>query len=401
MSSEFVSNEISDREVVETRNSPVSVADRPTVLVLIVDFRPSFAASGPNRSWTRIVSSLSDRFHFRFISSADPDEETGVWHVMDGCERIALRRNGFFVEGIVDLLRNTHCDLMISNSFFDPALTLPALLLHRIGVIRTPVIVAPRGEFSPAALMLKPIRKRCHLRAVKLLRLLKGVDLQATDEQDAAKIRAEFKSANIVLGPNIRPLDPLPPFVSDAAGGSLRIVFMSRIDNMKNLEWALRMLAAVEFPIVFNIYGPISNQTYWEQCRVAIEAQPPNVQCHYHGALHPDLVPAVLAQHDLMLLPTRGENFGHAIVDAFLAGTPVLIADTTPWRGLAGVKAGADLPLDDVEPWIAFVRRFAAMAQEERLEWRAGARRFAEQRLDTAADTDRLAACFQAAMALG
>lgn len=116
------------------------------------------------------------------------------------------------------------------------------------------------------------------------------------------------------------------------------------------------------------------------------------------GTLEPSRVIRTVANYDLFILPTRGENFGHAIAESLLAGTPVLIADTTPWRGLEAAKAGADLPLDDREQWLRFLRTFAALDPAQRLEWRYGARRCAEQRLDPVADAERLAACFEAAM---
>ncbi len=375
------------------------MSERPTILVLLGCFRPGFQASGPNITWVRVATSLSNHYRFRFVAEADPGEATGRWGFLDGCERMALRRGKFFVDGVIRLLRKTPHDLIVCNGFFDPALTLPVLLLKRLGMLRSSVLVAPRGEFAAAALKLKPFRKRFYLRMVGMLGLLDRVTLQATDEQEAANIRAVLPVAGIVIGPNLRPLDSLPPFVSGPVEGPLRIAFLARIDNMKNLDWAVRMLGAAGVAVVFDIYGPVSNRVYWEECQAAIADLPAMVSCHYHGPIPPDAVPDTLAQHDLMLLPTRGENFGHAIVDSFLAGTPVLIADTTPWRGLAGAKAGADLPLDDVEPWIAFLRRFATMAPEERSEWRAGARRLAEERLTPEADRERLARCFEDAMA--
>jgi glycosyltransferase involved in cell wall biosynthesis len=53
-----------------------------------------------------------------------------------------------------------------------------------------------------------------------------------------------------------------------------------------------------------------------------------------------------LAAHDLFFLPTRGENFGHAIYEALASGIPVLISDRTPWRNLESLGVGWDLPLN-------------------------------------------------------
>jgi glycosyltransferase involved in cell wall biosynthesis len=43
-------------------------------------------------------------------------------------------------------------------------------------------------------------------------------------------------------------------------------------------------------------------------------------------------VPGVFRQYDLFVFPTRGENFGHVIIESLSVGTPVLLSDRTPWR---------------------------------------------------------------------
>ena len=87
-----------------------------------------------------------------------------------------------------------------------------------------------------------------------------------------------------------------------------------------------------------------------------------------------DAIVAALARSDVFLLPTGGENFGHAIFEALSCGVPVLISDQTPWRGLEALKAGWDLPLARPEAFVAALRAFAALPATARAEWREGAR---------------------------
>ena len=56
-------------------------------------------------------------------------------------------------------------------------------------------------------------------------------------------------------------------------------------------------------------------------------------------------VRSVLEKSQLFVLPTEGENFGHAIFEALAVGCPILISDQTPWRDLSEKKAGIDLSL--------------------------------------------------------
>ena len=139
---------------------------------------------------------------------------------------------------------------------------------------------------------------------------------------------------------------------------------------MKNLEFALRSLAPVRCPVVFDIYGPLEDATYWTTCLTLMKELPPSVSVHYHGPVEHDEVDEVLQAHDLFLFPTRGENFGHAIFESMRAGTPVLIADTTPWRNLEALGVGWDLPLSDPDAFGAAVEAASAVEGSAYLEWR-------------------------------
>ena len=374
---------------------------RPTILVELGHFRPSLRANGPNRSFVRAAAALSDRFRFRVISEAEEGDPVGVWQELDGLERIALRTGLPFAHGLRRTLRETPHDLIVCNGFFNRSLTLPTLLMKKARRIRSPILLAPRGEFSPGALGLKLARKRTYVGLLRRSGVLRGVSLQATDELEAAHLQRALRPVPVLVGPNVRPIESLPTHLISPVGDPLRIAFLSRIDRKKNLDWAIELLSKSDFPVRFDIFGPRTLEPYWMECQALIAKAPSNVKISYRGEVSPEAVPETLARYDLFLLPTRGENFGHAIADSLLAGTPVLIADTTPWLGLLHQQAGADLPLSEPNRWTAFLRRFAAMSPDERCRWRQGARRFAEQRLDTAGDTDRLAACFRAAMALG
>jgi glycosyltransferase involved in cell wall biosynthesis len=89
-------------------------------------------------------------------------------------------------------------------------------------------------------------------------------------------------------------------------------------------------------------------------------------------------VPATLAGYDLFLLPTRGENFGHAIFDALEVGLPVLLSDQTPWRDLERIGAGWSLPLANPDRFAATIDDFATLDLSARLAMRRAARSLAE-----------------------
>jgi glycosyltransferase involved in cell wall biosynthesis len=373
--------------------------ERPVILVLLGAFCRHLEATGPRESLINMARALSPRFRFRVMGWAAPGEAAGRWTELEGIEFLPLRQGRFGIKGLRRALRATPHDLLIMNSFFDHEFSLAALWLRRLGLVpRKPALLAPRGEFSPGALTLSPRRKRFFRWLAKISRMLKGVDLQVTtdDEAQAARAALPFYSGRIWVTPNIRTIPPLPPHAPRDAGAPLRVAFLSRIDRKKQLDVALDLLARAAVPVAFDIFGPATDADYWHACQARIAAMPAEVRVTYRGAIAPADVLRALSEKDLFFLPTLGENFGHAIADSLLAGTPVLISDQTPWRGLEAAHAGWDLPLADPEAFVRALRTMAAAGPDEQERLRAGARAFAEQALDTARTIEMTAACFAA-----
>ncbi|MGQ0590669.1 MAG: glycosyltransferase [Sphingosinicella sp.] len=344
-------------------------------------FWPGFDSTGPNQSVMEMIRALSDRFRFRVIADATPDEEAGRWTELHGIERLPLRAGWLGSKGLRETLIETPHAAILANSFFDPTQTIATLLLRRFGRIPyRPLLLASRGEFARSALATKPFRKNVYLRTMRAAGLLSGVIMQATDEREAADVaRALGPNIPIVITPNIRTIAPLPFHPPRQPGEALRIAFLGRIDRIKNLDFALDRLREADVPARFNMYGVSLDEPYWLACRQSIERLPPHIVAKYHGVIPNGEVLPMMARHDLLLLPTGGENFGHAIVDSLAAGTPVLISDRTRWRGLEAEGAGWDVSLEDGGRFVAAIREAAGEDAEARARRRAAARSYIER----------------------
>jgi len=374
--------------------------ERPAVLVLLGCFQRGLEATGPNQSMLGMAEKLGDRYRFSVVSETRGDDVPGRWTMLNGLRQLPLSRGALGARGLRKVLNEERHDLLMLNGFFDRQLTIPALVMRRLGVApRTPALLAPRGEFSGSALALGQARKRAYLRLTKAAGLLRGVCLQATTSEEAEKIRAGLASPPpILVGPNVRALPPLPPHRPRRQGEPLRLAFLGRIVPMKNLDFALRALGAVRQPVHFNIYGPLDDVAYWRECAAIAATLPPNVTVESRGAISQDKVLPVLAEHDLFFLPSRGENYGHAIVEALAAGTPVLLSDRTPWRDLAKEDAGWDLPLDDPARFAGTIDRATSLSSDEWQAFRNGARLRAERALGGDEAATQLAQCLDEAM---
>jgi glycosyltransferase involved in cell wall biosynthesis len=270
--------------------------------------------------------------------------------------------------------------MVFTNSFFDKEFTIPLLAARRFGKVPCkPVVLSPRGEFSSGALRLHVGRKSIYRATASMLGLVSGVVFHTTSDEEARDVRAAFTANRVVLISNLRPVFPLPPHEQSSTGAALRAAFVGRISPVKGLDIALESLRLARQPVDFTIYGPISDAAHWVQCKTIIAALPGHVSARHAGELTNDAVPAALAAQDLMFMPSRSENFGHAIFESLCAGTPVLIGDKTPWRRLEMDRAGFDLSDKRPAAFAAAIDRYAALDPDQRDLWREGARQVAER----------------------
>lgn len=382
-----------------------------TILAVVRHYLPGYRSGGPARTLANLTDRLGDELAFRIVT-ADRDALDDAPYadvVVDGWNRVGnadvyyVSPPNRSVRRLANVIRDTPHDILYVNSFFDSFFTVKVLAARRLGLLPDrPLVLAPRGELSPAALRLDRWKKRAYLAVARGLNLYGNLVWQASSEREAADIRRALGrlAEPLIVAPNLPrpvPCDAVRDVARDA-GAPLRVVFLGRITPMKNLDGALRILQRVRVPVEFRIHGPIRDERYWRECRQLIERLPAPVHVEYGGEVPSDEVPGVLRAYDLFLLPTRGENYGHAIAEALSAGTPVLIADTTRWRDLEAAGAGWDLPLDEPERFARCIEQAAGLGTEEYAAWRARVRAYAGSHVEDAAAVDANRRLFEQAM---
>lgn len=95
---------------------------------------------------------------------------------------------------------------------------------------------------------------------------------------------------------------------------------------------------------------------------------------HWPGMLQGDLKWGAFRCADALMLPSHQENFGFVIAESMACGTPVLISDKVNiWREVQSAQAGFIEP-DTLEGTRSLIRRFLALAPEERSRMASDAR---------------------------
>ena len=371
---------------------------RPRILTFLPEFLPGERAGGRVQSVAGILESLEAEFDFQVVTSHRdlgerdplPGVEPNVWG-QRYCGRVLyLPGRKPSMRRIVEILRKEEFDLIYLNSVFSRRFSMLPLSVWRTGGTKhVPLVLAPRGEFSPGALALKRRRKAAYLAMARRVRLYSGVRWHASspmEEQDICRVMGTQGVGNAAQGNDGRTsvmvaLDLAKSRPTSSAGnwpakrkGALSIVFLSRVSPKKNLDGALRMLDGLRGDVTFTIFGPLEDARYWNGCQRQIRALGTNILARYGGIVPHAEVEEVFRKADLFLFPTHGENFGHVILEALAAGCPALISDDTPWRGLEAARAGWEFPLNEADRFTRTLQECIDMSPEEFNELRLGAR---------------------------
>ncbi len=96
-------------------------------------------------------------------------------------------------------------------------------------------------------------------------------------------------------------------------------------------------------------------------------------EINYFGSVNALDVQNKLAEYDIMILPTKGENFGHAIYESLSVGTPVIVSPYTPWGRLQDFNAGITVETFKPEDWAKAIQKFIDLNQEEYSVYSKGA----------------------------
>lgn len=281
---------------------------------------------------------------------------------------------------IKNLIESQKPDFIYLNSMYSFRFSIiPMILLWR-DKIKGQFVLSPRGMLRESAIKSKSIRKKLFITMLNRLQVPKKIYFHATDEQEKNDIHHYFpRAAKVELISNFSAELPSETAPIQKNTGSLRCVFISRIMAIKNISFFLELLDKVPDTVRLElaIYGEVEDAAYWQEAQSLIQKVPGHIKVSYHGPLpHAEVIRTLGAFH-LFVLPTTGENFGHAIFEALSAGRPVLISDRTPWHNLRNQLAGWDLSLENPKAWLNAVMEAGEWDQASFDSWSRASREFA------------------------
>jgi glycosyltransferase involved in cell wall biosynthesis len=322
------------------------------IFISIPWFSPAYKAGGPIRSIANMVTSYkNDKEYFIFCGSKDVDgtllavkdfdcwisyaENVQVWYSSNLTTKSLknqyeqLQPHFLYIIGLFDYDFNIY-----------PLLNLKAKTK----------ILSVRGMLHSGALSQKSIKKQLFLNLLRLLNIPKKVIFHATDATEQQYIKNVFgKKAIVKIANNFAAAATNNISYPEKQAGLLKLVTIALISPMKNHLLVLEALQHCTANIEYTIYGAVKDDTYWYQCRELIKELPKNIFVHYAGEISPNEVTNKLSENHVFIMPSKSENFGHAIAEALACGLPVITSTNTPWLLLKESNAGANVNFSALE----------------------------------------------------
>lgn len=357
---------------------------KPKVLLFTAIYLPGTKGGGPIKTINNLVENINE-FSFKVFtkdrdlgdSTPYPRIKSATWTNL-GSAQVFYSQSGIkFYKQIITQVFKEDYDIVYLNSFFSLKFSIFPLILSKL--LRKPIILAPRGELSKGALSLKSAKKKIYIAFYKLLNITHSVVFQASSQHEASDIKRNLGDVDIFIAENIGGQQVIN-FIPDRSTNIFRGICVCRISPMKNLILALEILRNVKKPIVYDIYGPIEDYDYWDQCKEIISSLPSHISVEFKGLLNSDDVVHRMSSYDFFFMPTKGENYGHVIAEALCAGLPLVISDATPWRNLENLGIGWDLPLDNLDAFIEVIDKLTMMSADHHYEMRKTVLAWAKQK---------------------
>lgn len=351
------------------------------IMIFIGSYLPGTKSAGVMTSISNMVKTLNKKFEFyivtgdRDIGESKPYENVKL-EQWTKYEETHIYYSGKYINSLNTLkkiVNSVDVDLYYFNGFYNKRDTARVLMLWKLKQIkRKPIIIAPCGIFNMGNAS-KYTTVRCIYRCIfRMLSFDKTVFWHATSEIEERKIKQYFpRSENKIFI-----VDGLSGIVMEnykdcltKNKGKLKIIFVSRISEKKNLKFIIDVLSNIEADLIeWDVYGIIGSEDdrrYWEECKQLAKKLPPSICVTYRGEVPHSDVKKLFMNHHLFFFPTLGENYGHVIAESIAYQCPVLLSDTTPWNDLYRLNAGWIVPLNNKKKYVEIVQQIVDMDNKE------------------------------------
>ena len=354
------------------------------ILVFTDWFYPGSQAGGPIQSLISMMKYSSDSFYVitrdTDLNSSTPysSVRSNSWQTsfQENIQVYYLNEDSLNEDFIFNFYNEIKPDRIYLNSMWSPKFSLLPLKVFRSIGFNNNVFLAPRGMLKPAAFKQKGFKKKLFLLFSRFTKIYSNITWHATSEIEKEEILHKFPKGNIRIAPNISNAT-VTSRVKEMSS-PVRILTVGRISPEKGYYEALDAIRSCnpKKAVQWDIVGLKENA---ELVRVMLNAEQEfsSIKIQMHGHKNQDELKAFYEKAHLFFLPSRGENYGHAIAEALSYGTPVVISDSTPWKNLEAEFAGKSSSLNSMD-LVESLDFFFNLSNDDYQLWSQGAANYAK-----------------------
>lgn len=226
-----------------------------------------------------------------------------------------------------------------------------SLMLNR----NSKIIISPHGLLEPEKLKVSSIKKKIALKLFENKNLNGSHCLVACSKQEAIALRNFGLKQPIAILPN----GVKKSFIKDNIYGKKNLsfkrkynispdtkilLFLSRVHPFKGLKLLLESILVIKNDFKENnwilvIAGP-DELNHTSELRLFVKLNNLNNIVKFIGPQYKNDKINLFDSADCFILPTKGENFGIAILEALARGLPVITTKNTPWKILEDNQCG-------------------------------------------------------------
>jgi glycosyltransferase involved in cell wall biosynthesis len=332
-------------------------------------YAPAWQFGGPIRSTHEIATGLAARGHHVAVvttSCGTPDEASPdvVRKVVDGVNvSYCPWAPGPF--GLVSPAMRTvakgsaaQADVAHVTGVWQPSVCRVYGDLH---ALRVPYVSSPRGALSPYSFRHGWVKKLLYFQFFERRFARRAATLHATAPLEEAELRRLFPTLALRVIPNA--CDSEKWYSEQVAGAVWRerhgitpdefvLAHVGRIHPKKNLDFlvdvAARLPATGRWRLVF--YGPTAAKDRPYRTSLA-DRFPPGRLVIADGAGDTGETRAAYSGADILVFPSLHENFGNALVESLLCGTPVMSSPNVGAAAFFGRTEGVRVLDLDAPTW--------------------------------------------------
>jgi glycosyltransferase involved in cell wall biosynthesis len=269
----------------------------------------------------------------------------------------------------------------------------------------TPLFYHQRGNYDPGRLRFRGRKKQLYIALVERPIMRRATGLIALTEAERASFRALGVTTPCEVVPNGIDIPPERPGAAErvsrrwgVASDAPLLLFMGRLHPLKGADVLLDAFVRVQARVpgaILMMAGPDEWRLEAEwRARVAANGLQDHVI--FPGMLTGDEKADVLARADLFSLPSIGEGFSMAVLEALAASTAVILSPGCHFAEVEDAGAGVVVEADSKAMADALVRLLADRARLD--EMGQAGRRLVTERYSWDRIADRLVDVYRSAL---